>query len=146
MQRSDIAKILTYINAIDARIVLDDSKVIAWERLLHPHLPYDLAMECVDRHYANSREAIMPSDINYLQRSNAPAFVLPEIDTRVDHEWRGIVAADLKAKLQVDKTKPYQPNGIPWESEMGTGQYAAKVGIDVFDENIDWGLGSQMPV
>jgi hypothetical protein len=83
----------------------------------------------------------MPSDINTLcqRQRSVPVFTAieaPEIP--VDHEWRKIVTADLKAKMQLDRSKEYESDGIAWESLMGTGQYAKEVGVDVFGEDLIW--------
>jgi len=138
---SEIANLITYINAVDPKVVLDDHKVIAWKRILNPHIAFSIAQELVDLHYRNTNAAIMPSDINtlYQRQRSLPVFTAikaPEIP--VDHEWRKIVTADLKAKLQLDETKEYETDGIAWQFSMGTGQYASEAGVDVFDEDLIW--------
>ena len=136
MQRSEIAKLLIYINSIDARVVIEDSKVLAWERILNPHLPLEISRELVDLHYGNFKDSIMPADLNNLFGSKRrhpeaiAALVMPPIE--IDAEWRAIVNADLKAKMKIDDGKPYKSGGIPWKFPMGSGQYAKEVGIDVF--------------
>jgi len=163
MQTNEVAKLLVFINSIDARVVPEDSKIMAWDKVLNPHMPYDMALEYASTHYKNSKDSIMPSDINLMHRNarNIPKFdmgIIEAPNTSVDHEWRKIVTADLKAKIQLDKGKPYTPEitetyterilwqgetlvlnrtnmGIPWEFEPGTGQYAARAGVDVFAED-----------
>jgi len=145
MQTSEIAKLLVFINSLDARVVPDDSKIMAWDRVLNPHMPFDMAIDYAAVYYRNSKDSIMPSDINLMHRNarNMPVFSFGELgvsDSATDHEWRKIVTADLKAKIALDKGKPYKPGGLEWESEPGTGQYAAKVGVDVFEEKVIWDL------
>lgn len=163
MQTNEVAKLLVFINSIDARVVLEDSKIMAWDKVLNPHMPYDMAVEYASTHYRNSKDSIMPSDINLMHRNAryAPSSSTQKIEAPtapVDHEWRKIVTADLKAKIQLDKGKPYTPEitetyterilwqgetliftrnhrGTRWEFEPGTGQYAAKVGVDVFAQD-----------
>jgi len=140
MQTNEVAKLLVFINSIDARVVPEDSKIMAWDKVLNPHMPYDMALEYASTYYKNSKDSIMPSDINLMHRNarNIPKFDMGAIEapnTAVDHEWRKIVSADLKAKIQLDKGKPYKLGGLEWESEIGTGQYAARGGVDVFAED-----------
>jgi hypothetical protein len=95
----------------------------------------------VDIHYRNTNETIMPSDINslYQRGRSVPVFTAIEAPAvPIDHEWRKIVAADVKAKLQLDKSKEYETDGIKWDSAMGTGEYATAAGVDVFDEDLIW--------
>ena len=141
MSESEVANLITYINAIDPRVVIDDHKVIVWKRLLSPHIAFSIAQEMVDIHYRNTNETIMPSDINslYQRGRSVPVFTAIEAPAvPVDHEWRKIVAADVKAKLQLDKSKEYETDGIKWDSAMGTGEYATAAGVDVFDEDLIW--------
>jgi hypothetical protein len=145
MQTGEIVKLLTYVNSLDARITVNEVKAMAWSKVLNPHMPFDMAIEYASTHYANSKDSVMPSDLNLMHRNarNIPRFDMGAIEapsTTVDHEWRKIVTADLKAKIQLDKGKPYTPGGIDWEFEPGTGQYAAKAGVDVFEEKVIWDL------
>jgi len=164
MSESEIANLITYINAIDPRVVIDDHKVIAWKRVLNPHIAFTIAQEMVDKHYKNTSDTIMPSDINSLYQRGRSLPVFTSIDapkTPVDHEWRKIVAADVKAKLKMEKGKTYSPEivetytdkiefqgetnlvqkqdaGMKWDFPVGTGQYATAAGVDVFGEDLVW--------
>jgi hypothetical protein len=140
MQTNEVAKLLVFINSIDARVVPEDSKIMAWDKVLNPHMPYDMAVEYASTHYRNSKDSIMPSDINLMHRNarNIPKFDMGAIEapnTVVDHEWRKIVTADLKAKIKLSTGIEYAQGGLEWEFEPGTGQYAARAGVDVFAED-----------
>ena len=130
MTRSEVSKLLVYINALDSRVTLDDSKVIAWERVLRDWIDYESALDMVDKHYEVTKDVIMLSDINTLFASirartgtqeplNAEAII-------IDQTYRDLCTLDLKAKVLLDKDNEYERDGKPWRYEMGSGGYWAE--------------------
>lgn len=64
MKRSDLARLLTMVKAIDDRISVDEARVYAWELVLDDDLTFEYAVEALKRHYSVSTERIMPSHLN----------------------------------------------------------------------------------
>lgn len=130
MTRNEVSKLLVYINALDARVTLDDSKVIAWERVLRNWIDYESALDMVDKHYEATKDVIMPSDINTLFASirarTGSQEALNAGPIIVDQDYRDLCYLDLKAKIILDKGQLYQRCGKPWVYEMGSGGYWAE--------------------
>lgn len=64
MKPSEVAALLSMIVFYDPRIQYDEGKLAAWSSALVDDMPLQFAREAVNNHYAKSREAIMPADIN----------------------------------------------------------------------------------
>jgi hypothetical protein len=64
VQPSEISKLIGYIEIIDPRVAFDELKVLAWSKILNPHLNFDLAMEFANKHYGQTTEVLMPSHLN----------------------------------------------------------------------------------
>lgn len=127
MNRSEVSKLLVYINALDVRVSLDDSKVIAWDRVLRNWIDIESALDMVDKHYETTKDVIMPSDINTLYASikarNGMQEPINNGPIVIDETWRDKCMLDVKAKILLDRDQPYEPGGKPWVYEMGSGGY-----------------------
>jgi hypothetical protein len=69
MEVNEVARLIAYCYSLDARVGLGDEKVVAWSKALNQHMPYDLGIEFATKHYSNSKDVIMPADINLMFRN-----------------------------------------------------------------------------
>lgn len=64
MDAREVAAILTAIAAVDDRIDPDSPRVAMWVETLDSTMPFQFAKERVIKHYASSRNVMMPVDLN----------------------------------------------------------------------------------
>lgn len=74
MGPADVARLLILVTVLDSRLSPPSdqdakARVMAWSAVLDDDLPVGIAEDIVRRHYADSRLAIMPADINTAWRA-----------------------------------------------------------------------------
>lgn len=161
MTPKEVGQLISEIEKLDYKFGLaTPEKAKAWVRVLNPHMSIDIALEFVVQHYGRSEKTLMPSDLNAWfrgERNREPLEVL-KASPKEPPNWekRKRQIADLKAKIALDKGKPYKvvkydihpgmsvarssdghiplmnPNdqcecGLKWEFEIGSGGYSSQM-------------------
>ena len=122
MQPSEVSKLIGYIEIIDPRVAFDELKVLAWSKILNPHLNFDLAMEFANKHYGLSTEVIMPSHLNEYfknyRNNNSQRAILDQFNEQGEERKPAEVERvafwieSIKKKLQpVSTDAPNTPSG-----------------------------------
>lgn len=147
MTPDEVALVLTKASAVDQRTI-GEADVLAWHEILERVELAD-AIEAVKRHYAASRERIMPADVLKLSRTvrdersraTAAPLALPgrfeddaERDARVKAGAAKVrkVIAPLIARMSVDRDKPMwqktgPARGAWWEDEDARERHATEL-------------------
>lgn len=117
MKRSDIAMLLTMVKATDDRMTVDEARIVAWHYTLDQEMPYDFARKCVVDHYSNSRNTIMPADINERWRIHRDNEERKAAQDRWRDEQRALEAASVDGRPYIQELME-RLTGIPTELRL----------------------------
>lgn len=68
MNHAEVAKLIGFIGFLDARIQIDEGKVLAWHTVLLNSMSLEEAQWCVSEWYKAEDKSIMPANINSIWR------------------------------------------------------------------------------
>lgn len=106
MTPQEVAAVLTAIAAIDDRIDPDQMRIAMWCEVLYGDMTFEFARQTVINHYAQSRNVIMPADLNSPWKIERAKINQRERDAieKSDTIKLGEMPIDFQAKLRAIAT------------------------------------------
>lgn len=101
MKKSEVAKLLVYVQSAERRSAPDELWVEVWHETLGD-LDYSVAMSAVRAHYASSSRSIMPADILGLSETLSSAVPALPSAAEVDADLLGMTMSEYIERVQSD--------------------------------------------